>query len=139
MNPAGLLYPDDPSIKELHGKLTKAAQNFGSPDHHLRQLLDRPGRFSDFSLGMDGFFMDFSRQRLNDNALSLLHESQTLSNALQKFSEMTQGKIVNPTENRAALHTAARGTGPSPLLFKEMDVKAQMQQVNEKIEEFTYQ
>ena len=136
MNPAGLLYPDDPSIKELHTKLTKTAQHFGSPDHHLRQLLDRPGRFSDFSLGMDGFFMDFSRQRLDENALSLLHESQTLSNALKKFSEMTQGKIVNPTENRAALHTAARGTGPFPLLFKEMDVKAQMQQVNEKIEEF---
>ncbi|NDY73553.1 glucose-6-phosphate isomerase [Desulfobacter hydrogenophilus] len=136
MSQTGLLYPDDSSIKHLHAKLTKAAQEINTPDHHLRRLLDRPGRFSDFSLGIDGFFMDFSRQRLDENALSLLHESQTLSNALKKFSEMTQGQIVNPTENRAALHTAARGTGPSPLLFKEMDVKAQMQQVNKKIEQF---
>ncbi len=136
MSPAGLLYPDDPSIKKLHKELTKAARNLGTSDHHLRQLLSRPGRFFDFSLGIDGFFMDFSRQRLNENALSLLHESQTLSNALKKFSEMTQGEIVNPTEKRAALHTAARGTGPSPLLFKGGDVKAQMQQVNEKIEQF---
>ncbi len=137
MSQAGLLYPDDPSIKKLHKKLTKTAQNLGGPDHHLRQLLGQPGRFSDFSLGIDGFFMDFSRQRLDKKALSLLRESQTLSNALKKFSKMTQGKIVNPTENRAALHTAARGTGPSPLLFKEMDVKAQMQQVNENIEQFS--
>ena len=136
MSQAGLLYPDDSSIKNLHAKLTKAAQEINTPDHHLRKLLDRPGRFFDFSLGIDGFFMDFSRQRLDENALSLLRESQTLSNALKKFSEMTQGKIVNTTENRAALHTAARGTGPSPLLFKEVDVKAQMQQVNEKIEQF---
>ena len=136
MNPAGLLYPDDPSIKKLHEKLTKAAQDFNAPDYHLQKLLSRPGRFSDFSLGIDGFFMDFSRQRVDENALSLLRESQRLSNALKKFIEMSQAEIVNPTENRAALHTAARGTGPSPLLYKEMDVKAQMQQVNEKIEQF---
>ncbi|WP_020586429.1 hypothetical protein [Desulfobacter curvatus] len=136
MSQAGLLYPDDSSIKNLHEKLTKAAQDLNMPDRHLRRLLNSPGRFPDFSLGIDGFFMDFSRQRLDENALSLLRESQTLSNALKKFSEMTQGKVVNPTENRAALHTAARGTGPSPLLFKDMDVKAQMQQVNEQIEQF---
>nr|MBP9599142.1 glucose-6-phosphate isomerase [Desulfobacter sp.] len=134
MNPAGLLYPDDPSIKKLHEKLTKAAQDFNAPDYHLQKLLSRPGRFSDFSLGIDGFFMDFSRQRVDENALSLLRESQRLSNALKKFSEMTQGEIANPTENRAALHTAARRTGPSPLLYKEVDVKAQMQQAKEKIE-----
>jgi len=136
MSQAGLLYPDDSSIKNLHAKLTKAAQELNTPDHHLRRLLERPGRFFDFSLGIDGFLMDFSRQRLDENALSLLRESQTLSNALKKFSEMAQGEIVNPTENRAALHTAARGTGPSPLLFKAMDVKTQMQQVNEEIEQF---
>ena len=136
MSQAGLLYPDDSSIKNLHAKLTKAAQELNTPDHHLRRLLERPRRFFDFSLGIDGFLMDFSRQRLDENALSLLRESQTLSNALKKFSEMAQGEIVNPTENRAALHTAARGTGPSPLLFKAMDVKTQMQQVNEEIEQF---
>nr|WP_319394235.1 glucose-6-phosphate isomerase [uncultured Desulfobacter sp.] len=136
MSPAGLLYPDDSSIKNLHAKLTQAARKFNSPDHHLSRLLDLPGRFSDFSLGIDGFFMDFSRQRLDENALSLLREAQVLSDAHKKFSDMTQGEIVNSTENRAALHTAARGTGPSPLLFKQMDVKNQMQQVNEKIEQF---
>nr|WP_320192776.1 glucose-6-phosphate isomerase [uncultured Desulfobacter sp.] len=136
MSPAGLLYPDDSSIKNLHAKLTQASQDLNRPDHHLRKLLDRPGRFFDFSIGIDGFLMDFSRQRLDKNALALLREAQVLSSALEKFRAMTQGEIVNPTENRAALHTAARGSGPSPLLFKEIDVKQQMQQVNKKIEQF---
>ncbi len=136
MIPAGLLVPDDPSIQTLHAKLEQAARQMAASENHLKNLLGRPGRFEDFSLGINGFFMDFSRQRMDREIFGLLHESAALSKALHLFKEMTCGSIANPTEKRAALHTATRGTGPDALEFKGMNVRQEVQQVNDKIKKF---
>ena len=135
MSPAGLLCQD--ALSPLHAKLQQAAQQQKDPSCHLKNLLDNQDRFDSFSLGMDGFFMDFSRQRLDMDAINFLHETAAAANALKKFEKMTCGSIVNPTENRAALHTASRGTGPDNLQFQGMNVKQEMQLVNDKIKNFS--
>ncbi len=111
MSPAGLLYPEDSFIQNLHAKLTKAARDFNTPDRHLRRLIDRPERFFDFSIGIAGFFMDFSRQRLDENALSLLREAQILSNALEKFKKNDPGGNRKPNRKSCSASYSRPGLG----------------------------
>ena len=85
---------------------------FHRRDFHLQQLLRNKKRFQNFSRNIDldgrSFFFDFSRHRLDEETfqglLNLAHETQ----ALKQFEQMAQGKMVNGTEHRPALHTLTR-------------------------------
>ncbi len=58
---------------------------------------------------------DFSRHRLDARGLELLCELAEQAGVQTRFARMLRGDVVNPTENRAALHTALRGPGPVTL------------------------
>jgi len=133
---SGLLCKDFSDIKAISTALEKKAAAFDSPEYHLKLLLDDPGRFGQFSKKIDGFFMDFSRQRLDWEALNSLYRLAEQTGAHNKFVGMTRGETVNTTENRAALHTAARGTGPCDLNINGLDVHAAMDKVRHEIAEF---
>ena len=65
-------------------------------------------RSEKLSLKLGPLSASFARQRLDDNALSALFnlaESASLTNAI---ADMFDGKQVNQSEQRAALHTALR-------------------------------
>ncbi len=59
-------------------------------------------------LATGGLLMDFSRQRVDDeviDALIALAEESDLQSAIE---DLFEGAVVNPSESRAALHTAMR-------------------------------
>lgn len=55
---------------------------------------------------------DLSRHRIDARALGLLVELGEQSGVAVRHARMLRGDIVNPTECRAALHTALRSEGP---------------------------
>ena len=118
-------------------RLTRQAQVMSRPDMHLRQLTAAPDRLTDFSLSGTDFFYDFSRQRVDRTVMSLLYELAETREIGRRFRAMTAGEIVNTTEKRAALHTAARDLTGTPLLVDGLDVAAEIRRVLEEIREFS--
>ena len=71
-----------------------------------------------------GLVLDYSRQLVDAAALEdlwALAKSAALPDAL---AAQAGGAIVNPTEGRAALHTALRDPATAPLLVNGVDVRA---------------
>jgi glucose-6-phosphate isomerase len=85
------------------------ASRMNTPEFHLKHLIKDPCRLTDFSLKIPGFFYDFSRQRLDTGVRQTLNTLAGETRAKEMFVQMAAGNPVNPTEKRAALHTAARG------------------------------
>jgi len=118
-------------------KLLTDADAFDRPEMHLGRLIQTPGRLESFSLQTGGFFYDFSRQRVDMNAVSHLWELAVERDVLAQFRDMTAGMKVNRTEQRAALHTAARSFSNDPITVDGVDVKADLRRVRDEIKRFS--
>ncbi|MFM7783537.1 MAG: glucose-6-phosphate isomerase, partial [Gammaproteobacteria bacterium] len=73
--------------------------------------LARAGRYR---LAAAGLVLDYSRNLLDDRALVVLLRLAAQCKALESLRAQAAGALANPTEGRAALHTALRDT-PAPL------------------------
>ena len=60
-----------------------------------------------------GVFLDYSKNRINDETMKLLVQLANESGLRQRIDAMFRGDKINVTENRAVLHVApARLKGP---------------------------
>ncbi len=89
-------------------KLKEHAEEMKRPEYHLKHLIQEKHRLDKFSLKHVDFFYDYSRQRVTEKTMDLLFELAETAKVHRKYRDMVEGKKVNVTENRAALHTAAR-------------------------------
>ncbi len=120
-------------------KLENHARLMEANDKHLKVLLQDPQRLEKFSLQDAGIFYDFSRQRVDEEAMELLFELAEARNLTVRFEAMMRGDKVNTTENRAALHTAARDFSGNPVVVDGTDVAPMIKKVREDIELFSRQ
>ncbi len=112
-----LLTPDENLALGVHAERLKAVA--------LRGLLDGgPERAAALTLEAEGVVLDASRQRLDAAALAQLHAAARSSGLPAAIEALFTGAIVNPTENRPALHTALRDRGGAPLFVGTLDVRA---------------
>ncbi len=121
----------------VFGKLQADANRLELPEMHLRNLIHTPGRLEAFCLETRGFLFDFSRQRLDETVLSHLHELAAERDALSLFRGMMRGDKLNRTENRAALHTAARSFSGEPVLVDGVNIMPDIKRVREEIRQFS--
>ena len=76
---------------------------------HLREEFTRdPGRAQRFSLGLERVFIDFSKNLITAETLSLLLDLAGQRGLDKKIDELFSGHEVNTTERRPALHTLLR-------------------------------
>ncbi|MFB1017430.1 MAG: glucose-6-phosphate isomerase [Burkholderiaceae bacterium] len=101
------------------------AANFIAPQHttawqqlaklpttaHLRDTLQDPARHNAMQLSAAGISLDFSRQRVDMQTLSVLHQLAQERHVMAQAHSMAQGAPINATEDRAVLHMALRGAG----------------------------
>jgi glucose-6-phosphate isomerase len=81
-------------------------------DTDLRHLFDQdPKRPEIYSLEGAGVHLDFSRQRLDDDALEKLWSLARAADVPGWTARLYAGEKINGTEDRAALHMALRGDG----------------------------
>ncbi len=77
---------------------------------HTADLLARePGRATDLALRCGPLYLNFSRQTYDAAALQALLALAAKADLAGGFRALFDGGTVNPTEGRAALHTALRG------------------------------
>ena len=69
-----------------------------------------PSRAERFTLEGGGLLADFSKNRITDETLRLLAALADEAGVATRRDAMFAGEVVNPTEGRAALHTALRAT-----------------------------
>ena len=80
----------------------------------LRALRDAdPARGTRFSREAAGLYLDFSRQRVDDDGLRLLASLADAAGLRARIDAMWRGEPINLTEGRAVLHTALRVPGVS--------------------------
>ena len=117
-------------------KLIQHAAVMKRPEKHLKHLIVEKDRLINFSLKGAGILYDFSRQRMDDKTMDLLFELAETRKLKQQFIAMVSGEKVNVTENRAALHTAARNFSDNPVFVDDKDVMPEIRKVRDDIRDF---
>ncbi|MGV2488749.1 UNVERIFIED_CONTAM: glucose-6-phosphate isomerase, partial [Bacillus mycoides] len=76
---------------------------------HLRNFFEQdPDRFNRFSLQHDGWLLDYSKQRVDGETMSLLMDLVSALELPRGIRALAAGDQINFTERRAALHMALR-------------------------------
>ncbi|WP_213806989.1 glucose-6-phosphate isomerase [Granulicella sp. dw_53] len=104
---------------------------------HLRQLFDGdPGRGERYTAEAVGIFLDYSKNRINDETLKLLIALAEESGLREKIEAMFRGDKINITENRAVLHVALRAPKTESIVVDGEDVIPAVHEVLDKMSGF---
>lgn len=105
---------------------------------HMRDLFAAdPSRANKYTLRLDDFMLDYSKNRITDETMPLLVELAKECNIEQKRDEMFSGKRINFTEDRPVLHIALRNRANTPILVDGKDVMPQINAVLDKMHDFS--
>ena len=105
---------------------------------HLRDLFAADSqRFKQFSLEACDLLLDYSKNRLTSETISLLKQLATQAQLADWRHRLFHGEKINHTEQRAALHVALRNRSNHPILVDGKDVMPEVNAVLAKmIQEF---
>lgn len=104
---------------------------------HLRNLFaDDPARGKRMTAEAAGVFLDYSKNRINDETLKLLVELAKQSELRARIDAMFRGDRINVTENRAALHVALRAPKGASIVDDGKNVVPEVQAVLGKMADF---
>ena len=112
--------------------------HFNTIEHtQMRDLFKKDEkRFEKFSLEFNNILVDYSKNRITEETLSLLQSLAKERNLKEAIEAMFTGKKINNTENRAVLHTALRNRSNNPVLVDGEDVMPGINAVLEKMKGF---
>jgi glucose-6-phosphate isomerase len=96
----------------------------------LKLFEQEPDRMARMALDAPYLRLDASKEPIDREALAALHALAEARDALGFLRRMAAGERVNTTEDRAALHTALRGSAPNNA------IAAEIASVNTRMENF---
>jgi glucose-6-phosphate isomerase len=101
-------------LREHHAQLRSA---------HLRDLFaEDPQRGERLTAEAVGIYLDYSKNRVTDETLSLLRELAEQCGLRERIDAMFSGEKINVTEDRAVLHVALRAPKSESIKVDGMDV-----------------
>src|SRR6187551_2794921 len=104
---------------------------------HLRKLFaDDPQRGEHFTLDAAGFYLDYSKNRITSETISLLLKLAESAGLRQRIDAMFSGEKINVTEKRAVLHVALRAPKGSTIMVDGQNVVPEVHAVLEKMAAF---
>jgi len=95
-----------------------------------------PSRFQTFNVNFNDILVDYSKNRITKETMSLLIELAKEVDLKKSTEAMFTGEKINNTENRAVLHTALRNRSNTPVLFEGKDVMPDINAVLAKMKGF---
>lgn len=105
---------------------------------HMRDLFDKdPQRFKKFSLQFDDLLLDYSKNIITEETLSLLLDLARQGKVSDWIGRMFSGDRINITENRAVLHIALRNRSNRPILVDGEDVMPSVNRVLTQMRSFS--
>src|SRR5262245_28391201 len=104
---------------------------------HLRKVFaDDPKRGERLTLEAAGIYLDYSKNRVTDETLSLLVQLADESGLRERIDAMFGGQRINVSENRAVLHTALRAPKGTTVRVDGENVVPQVHAVLDKMSDF---
>jgi glucose-6-phosphate isomerase len=104
---------------------------------HLRNLFaNDPARGERMTAEAAGVFLDYSKNRINDETLKLLVELAEQCGLRARIDAMFRGEKINVTENRAVLHVALRAPQGASIIVDGKNVVPEVQAVLGKMADF---
>jgi len=104
---------------------------------HLRRLLaEDPGRGERLTAEAVGVFLDYSKNRITDETLTLLLQLAEQSGLRARIDAMFCGDKINVSEKRAVLHVALRAPRGAKIVVDGEDVVSQVHAVLDRMSEF---
>jgi glucose-6-phosphate isomerase len=105
---------------------------------HLRDLFAADsGRGERLTAEAEGIYLDYSKNRITDETLSLLVQLAEESGVPEHRDAMFRGDHINVSENRAVLHTALRLPATATLVVDGQDVVADVHGVLARMRDFS--
>ena len=95
-----------------------------------------PHRFEQFSIQWEDFLIDFSKNRLTKETLTLLEELANEVDLKGAMEAYFGGEAINQTEGRAVLHTALRAPETAQIYTDGLDVVPEVHAIKAKIRSF---
>jgi glucose-6-phosphate isomerase len=97
---------------------------------HLRELFAQdPDRFTSFSNCIEDIVIDYSKNIITKETVSLLLELAEEARLPEAIEAMFKGEKINQTENRAVWHVALRNCFDHPMVMDGKDVMPDVQRV----------
>jgi glucose-6-phosphate isomerase len=100
-------------------------------------FLQDPNRSSSFALQVGGIHLDYSRNIITSQSLTLLENLVNSVNLKDKTNALFAGLPINTTENRAVLHTALRDKSNCPLIVNGENIADQIKNTQDAMLAFT--
>ncbi|NOX43674.1 MAG: glucose-6-phosphate isomerase [Gammaproteobacteria bacterium] len=105
---------------------------------HMRDLFtEDPKRFTKFSTQFNDILLDYSKNRITEETLTLLFDLARQSELTTWINRMFTGEKINNSENRAVLHIALRNRKNTPIVLDGCDVMPQVNSVLLKMKHFS--
>ncbi|MGN6719246.1 MAG: glucose-6-phosphate isomerase, partial [Candidatus Binatia bacterium] len=105
---------------------------------HLRKLFsDDPRRGERMTVEGSGLYLDYSKNRITDETLSLLVQLADECELRGRIDALFRGDKINVTENRAVLHMALRAPRGASFIVDGQNVVPQVHAVLDKMADFS--
>jgi glucose-6-phosphate isomerase len=106
-------------------------------DRHLRELFAAdPSRGERMVVESTGLYLDYSKNRITDETLSLLVAFAEETGMPERREQMFRGERINVSEDRSVLHVALRMPRGRSLLVDGVDVVTEVHEVLDRMGEF---
>ncbi len=106
----------------------------------LKELFEKDkNRFANYSLKFEDFLIDYSKNIITEETLTLLLDFAKEVKLEQAITDMFNGDKINQTEGRAVLHTALRNQSDRKILVDGKDVMPEVRNVLNKMKSFSNQ
>src|SRR6202521_1262952 len=107
-------------------------------DVHLRQLFAEDRKRGDWlAVEAAGIYLDYSKNRITDETLTLLLQLARESGLRDRIEAMFRGDKINVSENRAVLHVARRAPRAATILHDGRNVVPEVHAVLERMADFS--
>ena len=104
---------------------------------HLRDLFaGDPTRGERMTAEAAGVFLDYSKNRIDDETVNLLVQLAEQSGLRERIDAMFRGEKINATENRAVLHVALRAPRGASIVVDGKNVVPEVHAVLDKMADF---
>jgi glucose-6-phosphate isomerase len=105
---------------------------------HLRELFaDDPKRGQRMALEAAGLYLDYSKNRITNETVTLLFQLAEESGLRARIDAMFSGEKINITEKRAVLHTALRAPRDASILVDGKNVVPEVHAVLDRMADFS--
>jgi len=94
-------------------------------------------RFESFHLRFNEILLDYSKNRINKETMSLLMDLAKQSGLKDWTDKMFSGEKINYTENRSVLHTALRNRSDVPIYVDGQNIMPEVKSELEKMRQYS--